>query len=241
MHRAAPASRVAQANPLLDADGFPAFDHAVFPFAQTPNWGFMRSAKEWDRPYEEMTARDFVAIPPYDLAVLTVPLAELTANRTAKNNAIITAKLFYSTRYYGSYDIDSDEFMWVHPGVDLKVALHTPVRAIGGGRVKEVSTNDSLGLYVIVEHHVPGEGTLYSVYGHFDTTNVVAGQDIAPGHILGTVGMTGNTQAPHLHLQIDTDTGGSTHVPYWPDRAPDTERAARATVNPIHFIQQHAS
>jgi hypothetical protein len=233
LHSAAPTRQ------LVAAEEFPAFDHAVFPFAKSPNWGAMRSAAEWERTYAEMTQRDFVPVPAYDMRVLTIPMAELTANRTPEHNADITAKLFYSTRYYGSYDNDSPEYMWLHPGVDLKVALGTPIRAIGGGRVKDVSLDGNLGLHVTIEHRVPGEGTLFSIYAHLGDASVVPGQDVAPGQLIGTVGMTGNTTGAHLHLQIDRDTGKEPHIPFWPDHALSPEEAAQKTVHPIEFIANH--
>ncbi|MDD5623405.1 MAG: peptidoglycan DD-metalloendopeptidase family protein [Candidatus Peribacteraceae bacterium] len=218
---------------------FPAFGHAAYPVSRVPNWGAMHSAAEWDRSYGEMAREDFVSVPRYDLAVLTTSLQELMANRDA-NIPAVTAKLFYSTRYYGAYNLDATEYSGQHPGVDLKLARGTPVGAIGGGRVQTVTRDSNMGLYVMIEHRLP-EGTFFSIYGHLDEAWVKGGEDIAAGKAIGIVGMTGATTAPHLHLQVDRDDGVRPHIRYWPASSGAVDRtvAQRSTVNPLTFIGQY--
>ncbi len=203
-----------------------------------PNWGAMRTPDEWNRTYSELTEADFVSIPRYDMSVLTTPMESLTKPLRDENIPKITAKLFYSTRFFGSYDLDSGEFTWTHAGVDLKLARGTPIGAIGGGRVTSVTTTQMLGLHVIVEHRLANGETYYSIYGHFDRAAVQAGEDIVPGQTLGYVGMTGNTSAPHLHLQIDHGKPGENHQPYYTTVAPSAAEAAKYVVHPISFISK---
>lgn len=214
---------------------FPAFDHTSYPVGRTPNWGAMRTPQEWNRSHREMTAADFVSLPRYDMSKLTIPMSSLTPV-TDETIPIITAKLFYSTRYLGKYDLDAAEGSGKHAGVDLKLARGTPIGAIAGGRVSSVGTTQSLGLYVIIEHRLRNGETYYSVYGHFDSTSVSVGQDVQPGQQIGNVGMTGNTSAPHLHLQVDRGTPGGNHVPF-----AEGGDAASGMVNPISFIAKYRS
>ena len=225
----------------LPAESFPPFRFAVHPVSRIPNWGAMRTPAEWERTYEEMTDEDFVPVPSYNLDVLTTPLSTLTNPITTQTIPLITAKLYYSTHYFSSYDIDAAEFTpeVVHPGIDLKLPEGTPVRAIGGGLVHAVRTTRRLGMHVILEHRVPGEGTFYSVYGHLAEATVKEGERVSPGETIGTVGMTGNTTGAHIHLQIDRGTGEAVHLPYYPRSAPSPAEAVRWTVHPITFIQEH--
>lgn len=216
------------------AEAFPAFDRAVFPVTAIPNWGAMRTHDAWERTYGQMTHADFVPVPRYDLATLTQPTALLLKNRE-KNIAALTAKLFYSTRFFGAYDLDAGEFSGTHPGVDLKLALDTPIGAIGGGRVYRVAKDRNMGLHVIIEHRIPGEGTLYSLYGHLGSVSVGEGEDIEPGTIIGTVGMTGQSTAPHLHLQLDRGWK-IPHKRFWPTGTLTPTEAESYTVNPMTFI-----
>ena len=44
--------------------------------------------------------------------------------------------------------------------------------------------------------------TLYSIYGHLDEINVVEGQMLQTGDVLGLVGETGRVTGPHLHFEV---------------------------------------
>lgn len=189
-----------------------------------------------------MDRSDFVRIPSYDMAILTTPMQELLKDRDdAETVRILTAKLFYSTRFFGTYDLDQGEFTGDHAGIDLKVPEGTPVASIAGGRVSSVIRDASgLGLHVIVEHRLNDE-TFYSIYGHLSAVSVREGQDVVPGQMIALSGSTGRSMAAHLHLQIDRgEPGKTTHKPYWPGNVPTKTEAARHTVNPVTFIAAHA-
>ncbi len=232
-----PSERLHAAAPDL---AFPEFGLATMPISVVPNWGAMKTSAEWSRSYSQMDASDFVPLPPYRLADLTVPLTSLTDNRTPDHVRLITAKYAYSTRYYGRYDLDSGEFEGKHGGIDIKLAFGTPIAAIGGGRVARIAETHDLGHYVMIEHHTDGE-TYFSIYGHTDASGIREGDDVVAGQIIGTVGMTGETASPHLHLQIDRDDGVRPHVPFESSVDVLSAAAATHTVNPIPFIQRHAS
>ncbi len=222
------------ASEAASTSDFPAFDHTSFPVSRTPNWGAMRTPQEWNRSHAEMTAADFVSLPRYDMSTLTIPMSELTNPIRDENIPIITAKLFYSTRYLGSYDLDAGEHTGGHAGIDLKLARGTPIGAIAGGRVSSVATTETLGLHVVIEHRLRNGETYYSVYGHFDSTSVSVGQEVKPGQQIGNVGMTGNTSAPHLHLQVDRGIAGGHHIPFV-----EGGDAALDMVHPISFITKY--
>lgn len=230
--------RLAQLRPAA-SEPFPAIGYAVMPVDRAPDWGAMRTPAEWNRTYREMTAGDFVSVPPYDLDVLTMPMSQLLSPLTSQTIPAVTAKLFYSTRFLGSYDVDSNEGEGRHMGIDFKLALGTPVGAIAGGRVSSISRNDDLGIFVMVEHRTPAEGTLFSVYGHLGATTVKEGQNVEPGQTLGFVGMTGKTTGPHLHLQIDRGQPGARHQPYHPDTIPSQAALQERVVHPMRFIERY--
>lgn len=192
------------------------------------------------RPYGQLSSDDFVPLPAYKLSELTIPMDSLSGERTPEHVRLITAKLAYSTRYYGRYDLDSGEFEGSHAGIDLKLALDTPIAAIGGGRVTTVGDDDLLGTYVIVEHHLD-DGIYFSIYGHLGTVSVAPGDDVAPGQIIAKVGLTGESASPHVHLQIDRDDGVRPHVPYRASLPVTNPADAIWTVNPIVFIQRHTA
>lgn len=223
-------------------DAVPVFGRAVFPVDRVPNWGAMRSSSEWDRSYAEMTDADFVPIPAYDLSQLTIPMETLTHPLLDASIPTITAKLFYSTRYFAAYDVDAGEFTGAHDGVDLKLPLGTPVRAIGGGVVRFARDDDGpFGLHVIIEHRLENGEKYFSIYGHLSRVIVKEGDAVEAMRNIGEVGSTGDSTGPHLHLQIDRDDGALVHTPFAPLVPPSRAQAEKYSENPIRFIQDHAS
>lgn len=218
---------------------FPEFGTTVFPVNRSPNWGAMRTPDEWNRTYEELSNEDFVRIPRYDLSVLTEPMQVLTNPITDETIPRITAKLFYSTRFMGKYDLDSNEYEGNHVGIDLKLALGTPVSAIAGGRVHEVSYSDVLGKYITIEHRPKDGNVYYSVYGHLASVSVSENDSVTNGQMIGYIGMTGNTSGPHLHLQVDRGKNAEEHVPFSAHGNESKVFIESKTIHPLHFIQQY--
>ncbi len=233
--------RAAAGPSFLQQKPFPALQYAEFPVSRVPNWGAMRTPAEWDRPYNQIPQSAFVPLPSYSLQTLQIPLESLVNPLRDASIPALTAKLTYSTRYYGAYDLDAGEYSGLHPAIDVKLAFGTPVGAIAGGRVHLVAKNEEgLGLYVIIEHRLENGEKIFSIYGHLDTARVQEGEDMEPGQIIGTVGLSGRTTAPHLHLQIDRDDGSQPHQVYWPSSIPTSVEADRHTLHPIRFVRQYA-
>ena len=86
-----------------------------------------------------------------------------------------------------------------HYGIDFTAKRGTPIYATGDGKVRKVKT--SLGGYgkeVEIDH---GFGYV-SKYAHLQKFNVKLGQKVKRGDIIGEVGSTGSSTAPHLHYEI---------------------------------------
>lgn len=226
----------AASEPEVRSD-FPAFEKAIYPVSKTPNWGVMTSEQEWERIYAEMDSNDFVSIPAYNLKNLTIPMRQLTRNRTVANEALITEKLFYSTRFFGDYDLDSNEYEGRHVGIDFKLAAGTPIGSIAGGIVHATGTNNDLGNYVMVLHRLPNtHEEVVSIYGHLDSVSVIEGRAVSPGTIIGYAGSTGKSQSPHLHLQIDYKKNPGRHSLYVPGSDVSISETSKWTLHPIEFI-----
>ncbi|WP_345292658.1 peptidoglycan DD-metalloendopeptidase family protein [Kangiella marina] len=85
-----------------------------------------------------------------------------------------------------------------HRGTDYRAPIGTPVRAAGDGRVIKSSYNRYNGNYVFIQHG----GNISTKYLHFSKRAVKAGQRVKQGQIIGYVGSTGMSQAPHLHYEF---------------------------------------
>ena len=85
-----------------------------------------------------------------------------------------------------------------HNGTDYKAKKGTPVVAAGNGKVMKSTYNKHNGNYVFLQH---GNGIL-TKYLHFSKRAVKKGQRVKQGQIIGYVGSTGLSQAPHLHYEF---------------------------------------
>lgn len=88
-----------------------------------------------------------------------------------------------------------------HDGMDIAASEGTPIRSIRGGEVSFSGERGGYGNLVIVDH---GKG-LTTRYAHCRDLNVKSGDKVYPGTILGTVGSTGRSTGPHLHLEARRD------------------------------------
>ena len=86
-----------------------------------------------------------------------------------------------------------------HSGMDFTAPTGTDVYATGDGVVSTVkSARRELGNHIIIDH---GFG-YQSVYAHLDGFNVRVGQKVKRGDVIGFVGNTGLSTAPHLHYEV---------------------------------------
>jgi septal ring factor EnvC (AmiA/AmiB activator) len=108
-----------------------------------------------------------------------------------------------------------------HKGIDFGAALGAPVRAVAAGNVRFAGWFRGYGRMVILDH---GD-RFYSVSGHLDALRVEAGQVVAAGEVIGTVGDTGSLSGPRLYFEIRE---GSQAVDPLPWLVPGTARAKRS-------------
>ena len=86
-----------------------------------------------------------------------------------------------------------------HAGMDFTAPTGTEIYVTGNGVVASVqSSKRGLGNHIIINHGY-GYSTLYA---HLDRFNVRAGQKIQRGDVIGYVGNTGLSIAPHLHYEV---------------------------------------
>lgn len=86
-------------------------------------------------------------------------------------------------------------------GIDIGVPLKTPIYASRGGQVEFVGGNPafSYGYNIIIDH---GEG--YDTrYAHLWAFNVVQGEWVVAGQLIGWSGSTGRSTGPHLHFEVN--------------------------------------
>ncbi len=87
----------------------------------------------------------------------------------------------------------------MHTGVDFAAPTGTKIFSTGNGVVSKVEFNRSgYGLTIEIDHGF-GYKTLYA---HLSRVDVRPGQKISRGQLIGRVGNTGLSKAPHLHYEV---------------------------------------
>jgi murein DD-endopeptidase MepM/ murein hydrolase activator NlpD len=85
-----------------------------------------------------------------------------------------------------------------HPGIDISAPRGTKIVAPADGVVVAVGRRGGYGNAIVIDH---GYGTI-TRYGHLEAFNVRPGQRVRRGDVLGFVGNTGRSNAPHLHYEV---------------------------------------
>ncbi len=124
-------------------------------------------------------------------------LAAIPAIQPVKNEDL--------TRVASGYGYRTDPFTKArkfHWGMDFTAPRGTPVYASGDGKVVRAdNTSTGYGNHIRIDH---GFGYV-SLYAHLYKYNITKGQKVKRGDLIGFVGSTGRSEAPHLHYEIFKD------------------------------------
>lgn len=85
-----------------------------------------------------------------------------------------------------------------HTGLDIATSTGTPIVAAASGTVTFSGYKGSYGNMIVITH----SNGVQTYYGHCSQLYVSAGTQVSQGKIIGTVGSTGNSTGPHLHLEV---------------------------------------
>lgn len=112
------------------------------------------------------------------------------------------------TRMASGYGFRTDPFNKTrkfHYGMDFTSPRGTPIFASGDGVVERADANSAgYGNHIRIDHGF-GYVSLYAHLRNRNPYNVKVGQRVNRGDIIGYVGSTGRSQAPHLHYEIFKD------------------------------------
>ena len=85
-----------------------------------------------------------------------------------------------------------------HKGIDIPGPVGTPIYATADGMIGRAQWVSGYGKYVEIEHG----NAVQTRYGHLSAMNVVPGQRIRKGDVLGYMGSTGRSTGSHLHYEV---------------------------------------
>lgn len=121
-------------------------------------------------------------------------LACVPAIQPIHNHNLIRTSSGFGMRLHPVYKV-----MKMHTGLDFTAKVGTKIFATGDGVIKEVSRSKiGYGNHVVIDHGF-GYTTLYA---HMSDFEVRQGQKVKRGEVIGYVGNTGTSTAPHLHYEV---------------------------------------
>lgn len=120
--------------------------------------------------------------------------ASIPAIQPIANKQLIALASGFGLRIHPIYKVKK-----MHTGIDFAATIGTPVYATADGTVAKVSVRFSgYGKMVEIDH-----GFGYRTrYAHMHEFTVKEGQQVRRGDLIGYVGSTGLSTAPHLHYEV---------------------------------------
>jgi murein DD-endopeptidase MepM/ murein hydrolase activator NlpD len=120
--------------------------------------------------------------------------ASIPAIQPISNKQLIALASGFGYRVHPVYKVKK-----MHTGIDFAASIGTPIYATADGKVITVDVKFSgYGKMVIIDH---GFG-YHTRYAHMHDFAVREGQNIKRGDLIGYVGNTGLSTAPHLHYEV---------------------------------------
>lgn len=125
-------------------------------------------------------------------------LSALPAIQPVSNKDLSRTASGYGWRIHPIYKIRK-----FHEGMDFTAPTGTEIYATADGVISEIETNEHRGYgnMAMIDH---GYGYI-TLYAHMDRIKVKLGQHVKRGDIIGYVGNTGLSTAPHLHYEVRKD------------------------------------
>lgn len=113
-----------------------------------------------------------------------------------------------------------------HAGVDISGSIGAPVRTTADGVVAFAGWESGYGRLIVVDHL----NGLNTYYAHLSRIDVIPGQEVRLGQIIGGCGASGRVTSPHLHYEVRR--GGAPVNPY-PYLAKSSMAVASAKKDPL--------
>ena len=121
-------------------------------------------------------------------------LASIPAIQPVSNEKLTRVASGFNYRIHPIYKVRH-----FHTGIDFSAPRGTEIYATGDGVVKTVTKKKGgYGYHIVVDH-----GYEYkTLYAHMSRFKVKVGERVKRGDVIGYVGSTGTSTAPHLHYEV---------------------------------------
>jgi LysM repeat protein len=135
-----------------------------------------------------------------DVFVWTPPSLESVRGTSREGSGVVPVIVGTGTFVYPVNSRNFTQYFWYgHPGIDIALGEGAAVIASDTGTVTFAGWNIYGYGNLIVVNHGNGYETFYA---HLNGINVVPGQIVYQGNVIGSTGNTGNSSGPHIHFEI---------------------------------------
>jgi murein DD-endopeptidase MepM/ murein hydrolase activator NlpD len=151
-------------------------------------------------------------LPKVGSGVLSWPFSDEFVQSCARLNNIL-GNPFCITQYFGNTAFATANPQIYkgkgHNAIDIGAPIGTPIHAALSGVVLDTGNTDlvrscySFGKWIMVVH----SNGLSTMYSHLSSIDVVKGQSVRTGEIIGLSGMTGYATGPHIHFGVYATDG----------------------------------
>lgn len=154
---------------------------------------------------QHITIKDKRKVNPYESDMERI-LAEKKRKQKARNHYsniavdvdFLTPVAGVRTGSFGRRRVFNGQQRRPHSGMDIAADKGMPIHAPSAGKVIELGDFFFSGNLVYLDH---GQG-LISLFAHLDEIDVVLGEQVKKGQVIGKVGATGRVTGPHLHWSL---------------------------------------
>lgn len=107
----------------------------------------------------------------------------------------------------------------LHSGIDIVGKIHGNILAISDGEIVWAGVRGAYGNCINIKHNSTDGTTFYSFYAHLSQINVMQGQTVTQGQIIGLQGGAktdsghGSSTGSHLHFEIRLSQNGDYQNP----------------------------
>jgi murein DD-endopeptidase MepM/ murein hydrolase activator NlpD len=131
--------------------------------------------------------------------------AEKRADQIAKNLWVLPTVGYHLTARFGQVGLWSS----VHTGLDFAAPTGNPIYAVANGVITEAGYDGAYGNKTV--ETLPDGTEIW--YCHQSTIGVSVGDKVVQSEQIGTLGSTGHTTGPHVHIEVHPG-GGDPVDPY---------------------------
>ncbi|MCF7844082.1 peptidoglycan DD-metalloendopeptidase family protein [Candidatus Gracilibacteria bacterium] len=146
----------------------------------------------------ELVVGDTVLVPDGEILVAQAPKPKSSSGKSLNSYSSTVDKGFLVRPVTGGR---RSQGIHGHNGVDIAASPGTSIVASASGRVivaRSSGYNGGYGSMVIISH----SNGVQTVYAHMREVNVVSGQTVSQGEVIGGIGNTGKSTGPHLHFEV---------------------------------------